>query len=367
VSAEDRVAPATFVRTGAAGEVARGEGVARVDDAALSVGTVRVAHLDADALRAADYAIEIDVWPQGTLVLSGLGRRYDAFVRELTAARSRARVAGLLAHGITPPEPFQASVLEGPSTGPAQIELYDTHITVVPERGDPWQVPLGALTELEDREDPPAIAVSAYGGRTVLGMLGRQRGSFRDAVLERRDGTARSLHAITGHDGFRDGLGLTADRIGGFQYLLGRVTSSEREECARTLMASATAPARLGFVQLLDPDGEGLAAPEGLTAPWASFLLVPVGTRVVLEMLAGPQAATYVFQAPLDAVNEDLQALHFRRAPLALTESQAELAPTNPHRLALRKLEPLRRLRAATAARLIHKDGWKDALQVALA
>jgi hypothetical protein len=254
-------------------------------------------------------------------------------------------------------------VLAGPSTGPAQLALYDTHLTVVPDQGDPWQIPLGALTDLVDREDPPAIAVSEY----TFGMMGRQRTEFRDAVAKRRDETARTLHAITGHDSLRDGWGVTAEELGGFQYLLERVSSPERSECATVLLSRATAPARLGFVQLLDPDGEGLTPPEGLVDPWASFLLVPVGARTVLEMLAGPKAATYVFQAQIDSVNRDLQALHFRRAPLALSEAQAELAPSNPHRLALRKLEPLKRLRAATVGRVIHNDAWGESLALALA
>ena len=87
----------------------------------------------------------------------------------------------------------------------------------------------------------------------------------------------------------------------------------------------------------------------------------------VLEILAGPSAATYVFREDIDAVNRDLQLLHFRRGPLALTAEQAELTPSNPHRLALRKVEPLQRLRASTVARLIHDESWHESLRSALA
>ena len=68
----------------------------------------------------------------------------------------------------------------------------------------------------------------------------------------------------------------------------------------------------------------------------------------------------------LDAVNRDLQLLHFRRAPLALTAEQAALTPDNPHRLALRKLEPLQRLRSMTTARLIHNNAWPESLRRSL-
>jgi hypothetical protein len=122
----------------------------------------------------------------------------------------------------------------------------------------------------------------------------------------------------------------------------------------------------LGFVQLLDPDREGLLSPTPLPANWASFLLVPLGELTVLEILAGVSAATYAFRGDIDVINRDLQLLHFRRAPLALTDEQATLTPANPHRLALRKLEPLRRLRDATVARVIHNDGWSTSVRAAI-
>jgi hypothetical protein len=88
---------------------------------------------------------------------------------------------------------------------------------------------------------------------------------------------------------------------------------------------------------------------------------------VACELLAGPAAATYVFRGAVDDVNGSLQLLHFRRAPLALTAEQAELTLDNPYRLALRRLEPLQRLRASMVGRIIHNDGWKDSLHEVLA
>ena len=109
-----------------------------------------------------------------------------------------------------------------------------------------------------------------------------------------------------------------------------------------------------------------MEAAVALPVHWASFLLVPIGSLTVLEILAGPSAATYVFGAPVDVVNQDLQALHFRRHALALQGSAAELTPQNPSRLALRKLEPLIRLRRAIRARIIHSEGWQEGVRVAL-
>jgi hypothetical protein len=361
-SEESRRAKAAFAlydRGGSA--VQQGEASAAIGDEALSLGTVSVSFLDADALRASDYRIELDLWPDGRLILSQLGRRFETFTRELRRTRNQARVAGLLAHGISVPKVFTGAVLSSVAACPAELQLYDTHLTVVPQDGDPWQVPLGAVTDVRAQVEPPAVVLRTETTATAVGLLGRHCDAFRRAIMERIEAQARLLKHLTGQDGFADGLGVPRLRIPGFEQLLERFTAPERTSCAGQLLTAASDEPRLGFVQLLDPDAEGLQSPDALPENWASFLLVPIGDLTVLEILAGPSAATYVFRSAIDAVNRDLQALHLRRSPLALTKPQAELTPANPNRLALRKLEPLRRLRACTTARLIHTDSWAEA------
>jgi len=343
----------------------QGDSEAVIDDAALSVGTVRVDFLDADALRIADYRIECDLWPSGKLVISGLGRRFDSFAMELRRARNRARVAGLLAHAPAAPETFDGAVLSPGPAGAAELQVYPTHLTVIPGDADPWQLPFGSLSDVGLSDDPPAVALVSGDRRVLIGQLGRRRDSFLAAVTAQRDEQAQTLARYTNRSGFADGVGLLRDRISGFDSLLNRCCSPERLEGVRRLLASASGGVpRLGFVQLLDPDADSLQAAAPLPENWASFLLVPVGRHVVLEILAGPSAATYVFEGSADAVNADLQQLHFRRAGLALSAEQAELVPDNPHRLALRRLAPLQRLRAATRARVVHDARWAAALDV---
>ena len=265
------------------------------------------------------------------------------------------------------PEVFPGALLGGPAPRDADFQVYDTHVTVVRRDGDPFQVPYGTLTDIVVQDEPPAVALVARQGRTVAGQLARQRDAFHRAVSTQRDAQAQLLTALTGQGGFADGLGVPLGKVAGFDALLERFTAPDRLEGARTLVAKAKGgEPHLGFVQLLDPDGDAAASPEPLPEHWASFLLVPAGKIVVMEILAGPSAATYVFEGALADMNGDLQAMHFRRAPLALTAAQAEVTPQNPHRLALRRLEPLKRLRAATRARLIHNDGWVEAVSKAV-
>jgi hypothetical protein len=358
VSEGARRAPATFTLQDASGAASsQGSAEAVIGDDGISVGPVTVAFLDADGMRAADYRIQLDLWPGGRLVLTQLGRRFDAFAAELERTRNQARVAGLLAHGITQPEVFSGALLEGKTARSAELLVYDTHITAVPEDADPFQVPVGALTGISTPDDPPAVVLEAGSQRTTVGQLARRRDAFDAAVRKRREAQARLLSELTAASGFADGLALPKSRV----------TAADRAECAAALLAAAKGgEPRLGFVQLLDPDAEAPQPAAALPENWAAFLLVPCGSLVALEILAGPSAATYVFEGDVDGLGRDLQALHLRRGPLALTEKEAELTPTNPYRLALRRLEALKRLRAATRARVIHNEGWAQALRAAL-
>src|SRR4029079_8212368 len=138
---EPRRAVAAFELNDASGAVAQsGEAEAVIGDDGLSVGPVTVSFLDADQLRSTDYRIQLDLWPGGRLVLSQLGRRFDTFAQELRSVRNQARVVGLLAHGVTMPEVFAGATLSDGRKLPSEFHVYDTHITIVPEDGDAWQL-----------------------------------------------------------------------------------------------------------------------------------------------------------------------------------------------------------------------------------
>ncbi len=376
---DSRRAAATFTLVDGKGQVVeQGAGMAIVDDERLHIGPLVVAHLDADALRVADYRLTVDLWPGGQLVVAGLGRRFDTFARALARARNQARVAGVLAHGLTAPEIFDGAVLDEARHGRAELHVYDTHLTIVPETasktvpetasgtGLPWQVPFGAVTAVEPLESPAGVVLGEASTRTTLGWLGRRRDALVSLVSAHVHEQRRLLAELTGQDGFADGLGVARAAIHDFDRTIARVTAPARVEHVRAVLAAADAEPRLGFVKLLDPDDATLEASTPLPAHWASFVLAPVRGRTILEIASGPSAATYVFAGAIDDVNRDLQALHFRRAPLALGDEAARLTHDNPLRLALRALGPLRRLRDATRARIVHDDRWAAAFRAAI-
>lgn len=365
---ETRRAHGSFELRTEDGGVRSGEGDLEITDDGLSVGDVSIDFLDADAFTDQDRVLTLGLWPRGDLKLSQLARRHDTFSAALAEARDRARVAGLLAHGIAAPTAFTGCTREPGQDVDSSLLLYATHLTVVPEGRDPFQIPFGAITAIRFEEAAWSIVVESAGGRFVFGQLARRTEMFARDLAAARDTQGKRLAAVAGSSVFGDGMGVPAGKIREFDRLLDAWTSPERAECAgEILKASDREAARIGLVELQDPDESALAARSPLPENLAAFLLSPVDGKVVLELLSGPSAATYVFRGGIDAINRDLQAMHFRRRALSLSENETKGAAGRPYRLALRKLEPLARLRAATAARIVHtEEGWSDSFRKAI-
>ena len=344
-----------------------GEGALEAGDAGVAAGGASVEYLDVDSVQDADRTVTLGLYPSGTLRLSQLGRRHETFVRALRGAWDSARTAGMLAHGITAPQVFDGALVQPLPEREASFLVYPTHITLVPGEGEVGQVPLGAIGSVRLDRDRWAVTVEAPGGPYAFGQLARQTEPFLLAVSGARDAQARLLSEISGTGLFADGEGAPASKLKSFDRLLESWSAPERLEGAKALLGKGVrGEARIGLVDLLDPEEGGLAARVALPGNIAAFLLVPFDGKVALEILSGPSAATYLFRGAIESVNRDLQALHFRRRPLALTAADEKGAAGRPYRLALRKLEALRRLRAATTARVIHTEGWSGALETAL-
>ncbi len=354
--------------------------------------------LDVEAVRLADYSIELALWPEGKLLLQKLGRLWEGFAAALLDARDDAALHGVLAHGLSEKARFDGAIADAEPLVGARLRVYPTHLAAVPRGGLPLQVPWGAVEEIRFHEPSYSVVLRSGSQTNRFGRLARKTEAFQRACEDaRREQQERIVLAITPHlpplsplasrrltGAFQDGLGvaqsvLEAAAPASFQTLLERLTSGERLDRAKKLFAaSRPGEARIGIVELLDAqqpaegavEEDGNAAADSQTPPLgenlAAFLLAPIASApaAALEILYGPAAATYVFQASstdpaggLAAINADLQAIHFRRAVLALTESQAAGPPGRPYRLALRAVPAVSRLRAATLARIAHGRG----------
>ena len=366
---ETRRALCTFEAEGLGGAPPSGEGEALVDDDGVSVGGIRIEFLDADLFIDERRVLTLGLHPSGQLQLSMLARRHETFGRALAEARDAARVRGLLAHGLGEPERFDGALLEPGPGRDARLLVWPTHVTVVPAGSDPFQIPLGSVAEVRFVEGTWEVALETGAGTFHFGRLARRTDAFARAVRNARSRMLERCARASGTALFADGRPVPARDLGtDFERLLDSFSAPERIDGAREIVKSAGRDScALGLAELLDPDEEGLAAKEVLPENTAAFLLAQAGALVVLELLSGPSAATYVFRGTPAAIAHDLAEIHFRRRSLALTDTESRGSAGRPYRLALRSLEPLKRLRAATAARVIHTEGWGEALSKALA
>lgn len=367
-SDETRRARCAWETEGLGSAPARGEGEALVDDDGVSVGGHRVEFLDVDSLADAGRVLTLGLHPAGVLRLSMLARRHETFAKALGEARDAARVRGLLAHGLGIPDTFEGAVLEPGPARETRLLVWPTHVAVVPAGADPFQVPLGGVTDVRFAEGTWEVVLDAPGGPFHFGRLARRTDAFARAVRAARAAMLERCATASGTRHFADGRAVPADALGrDFERLLEAWSSPERLEGARGIVRRAgRESSSIGLAELLDPDEAGLAANVELPANTAAFLIAAVRGRVVLELLSGPSAATYVFRGSREEVEAGLAALHFRRRGLALTRAEENGAAARPYRLALRRLEPLKRLRAAAFARILHDARWSDELAHAL-
>ncbi len=363
---EERKATGSWSIDGSAG-ARSGEGALEVGETGVAAGGTSAEYLDIDSVTDADRVVTLGLVPSGTLRLSQLGRRHETFVGALRTAWNDARTAGMLSHGIVAPQVFEGTLRQPLPERESAFLVYPTHVTLVPQEGDVVQVPFGAVKAIAFDQDRWMVMLEAPGGPFAFGQLARQTDPFLRAVSGAREAQARRLAEISGTELFTDGGGVPSSKLDAFDRLLESWCAPERLDGAKTLLGKGErSSARIGLVDLLDPDKEGLAAKVPLPGSVAAFLLVPLAGKVALEILSGPSAATYLFRGGIDEMNSDLQELHFRRGPLALSAAEELGIPGRPYRLALRKLEPLKRLRSATIARVIHSESWSETLEKAL-
>ena len=365
---ETRRALCAFETDGLEGASAHGEGEALIDDEGVSVGGLRVELLDVDVLTDERRVLTLGLHPAGTLRISMLARRHETFAKALGEARDAARVRGLLAHGLGSPEAFDGALLEPGPARDARLLVWPTHVAVVPAGADPFQLPLGGVTDVRFTEGTWEVVLDAPGGPFHFGRLARRTEAFARSVRAARAAMLERCASASGTGLFADGRAVAASALGSdFERLLVAWSAPERLEGAREIVRRAGRErSAIGLAELLDPDEEGLAAKVELPENTAAFLLAEVRDRVVLELLAGPSAATYVFRGTREEIGADLAALHLRRRGLALTRAEEAGPAGRPYRLALRRLEPLRRLRAATLARVVHDARWPESLAKAL-
>lgn len=347
------------------GRVDGAPGTITVGPQVLDAAGRTIAYVDMDTVTVDGYTIDLGVHPSGTVRISALGPRTDAFLNDLDAARSRARRAALLQWTGTPELATFTQAPAGPADVPVGIHLFDDGLTVEPRNGTPDLVPY-ALVDGIDR-DGYAVTIRRRGLDPVtVRRLGPRTDEFLAAVDRGRSAQRQAMADAYGQLDDRllgfvapNGWAVTADEAGMFAGALADAfATGDRAEEMTTLAGLATGPAGPG------PRGGGMRyglalQPDGPMP----FALAMGARRIAVESAEPDQArATYVFDTTdADALNRALIMISFRREALYLAQDKL-----GRWSLAVRTLPVVRWARSVYSARVVHDEGWSDGIAAAM-
>ena len=286
------------------------------EDGLLVDGTIAVSWLDADVVREADHLVTI-----GQLSLTHLGAGFDRFCNELREARGRVRRPALLqATG----DPLDSYVARDGDTL-VDVHLFQGSLVVEPRGGGTTSVPLSSIVDVTRDGWTITIRQRVFDPVVIRGV-----GQRTDELLADLNG-AREL---AGDNGWA-ASGQT-------------VSGSRAEEVA---LLADLAGDRLRGGTWTDAGQEPMP-----------FVLAPVGDLVAVEATDADDRATYIFRVDdVERLNAVLVLTTFRREVYSLPDDQLGRWAT-----AVRVLEPVRWLRGALAARVIHDESWPDKIRAAL-
>jgi hypothetical protein len=332
------------------------------------------------------------------LELTKLGRQRDALLRELRGAWRTHAVDRLRLGEAEAPQRFEAEVTRAGATSPAEVRVFGTRLAVVTDAGAAFAQPLGSLTAVKFDEGAYAVELTAAEGAWRIAKLGKQTQPFlrlledRRAALHRRAGTAlqlllpsldsltlRRLGALLPDGGVATAAALDAIKPGTFAALarVAAVTPALKKSIG-ALQKSAAPGAAVCIAELREPEEDAepdveleAASEEEAPAPpnpglekRAVGLIFPLAGGRALAVEVGGHAgkATYVFRGGAEqagALLADWAQLDWKREPIYLGEDKLCAGPHGSWRMALRRSEPLKRLRAAYLGRVKHDGTWQ--------
>lgn len=316
--------------------------------------TLAWVEMDGVALRGP--GVHVTVHDAPPVAITMLGPRLDAFVADLTEARSRARRAALLQWTGTPEIASFVQTPALPADGPVGVHVFADGFTVEPQTGVPELVPYALVDGVTRdgyritfrRRGCAAVTVSRLGPRTdeFLALVDRCRADENAAMAAAFAELDDRLSGLAAPNGWA----IEPKQAGAFDgALVDAFAAGSRAEEMAHLASLAQGGMRYGIS--LQPDG-----------PMPFALATGRTTTAVESADDGEARATYVFATTdTDALNRALLLMSFRREAIHLPA--AELGRWT---LAARTLPVVAWARSVFTARVIHDDTWGDKVSAAL-
>ncbi len=324
-----------------------------------------------------------------SLVISGLGYKYDDFLRRASRLRNERLIKLDLAG-----EPMKHSMMEADLAfsapgrefaGRCELRIHETSLLALPGTAEYLRLPFRYIAEVKEADYAVEIR-SASGETWRLSGLGGKYDHFRDSLAAAMGATTFFVQealrgAMPGADPLKiralsgllkEGLLVAAEEIertapGAFALIEKRIRSSKTDAAEYGFLKGLSAPGRTAFGVkkglMGSLSGDHFIFVFGVEKPAPAavveyFLLEPAGEKT-------DKAATYVYRLPegagwpdfLDLFNRAMTAVNFRRMPVLLSD-EALLAPENAaYAAAPARVPALRELRALYAGRAVHSEG----------
>ncbi len=305
----------------------------------LSVnGALLATWLDADVVREIDHSVTL-VLPNGETTVTHLGAGFDRFCSELREARARVRRPALTQSTGAPID----SYLSHDADKVIDIALCQGALVVEPRGGSTMGVPLPSIVDVTRDGWTVTIRQRVF-DPVVIRALGQRTDEFLEDLRRAREDLSAATRAAIGGLPLDDGWAVEAKGE-----VRAAVMSGDRAEEAEVLAGLAGDRLRVGMWT----DGGRFVMP---------FLLAPVGGFVAVEATDADDRATYIFRTDdVERLNAVLVLTTFRREVYSLRDDELGRWAT-----AVRVLEPVRWLRGALAARVVHDESWPDKVRAAL-
>lgn len=351
---------------------------------------------DLDWLRAADYEIRAGLYSGEELVLSHIGKVFTQCSEELRAAWTDRLVKALLLADLKLLDTFRGCVRGDGAAGdqPAEIRIFEGGVAVLPDQAAPFHIRLADVDAIEFDAAAWDVRVATHRGVVAFGRLAKRTDLFRktleEAVAQLRRLSAEALRQVfpflapaAGQQlgaAWREGRVISRgdlDRIDA--RLWPAIEESAVGEAHRPYadhLASLCAPdlISVSFKRIrpeLEQDAEESLETQESTneeLPMIFAFFYPLARAdsklVAQEVTSTGGRATYFFRASdLEALNEALALLNFRRQPIYLPEAEMFGNPRYRHyAAALRRIPKLRAIRGQFAGRAIHHslESWKE-------
>jgi hypothetical protein len=308
------------------------------DDGLVVDGRLIATWLDADVVRELDHSVTL-VLPSGEVTVTHLGAGFDRFCSELREARAKVRRAALTQSTGVPID----SYVSHDAGNVIDIALCQGALVVERRGGSTTGVPLSSIVDVARDGWTITIRQRVF-EPVVLRALGQRTDEFLEDLRRAREDLRAATRAAIGGLPLDDGWAVEAK--GGVR---AAVMSGERADEAELLAGLAGDRLRAGIWT----DGGRTSMP---------FLLAPVGDLVAVEATDADDRATYIFGTDdVERLNAVLVLTAFRREVYSLPEDELGRWAT-----AVRVLDPVRWLRGALAARVVHDEAWPDKVRAAL-